>query len=168
MQGEIIYDSDYSLLNTAEKSKSYIEKIEKFYLDSFDTEKAISELQGAIEKQKNEILSARKKYEQKIEELRGDSKDSALNLYLEKCRAYNSALESTQDFYEQAENARREYRAAEEIYFYAQNEYLHQNSDADLEEDLTFARQKLSDVRTALEVLSEIKAEKNSSEEAFQ
>lgn len=168
LQGEIIYDSDYSLLNTAEKSKSYIEKIEKFYLDSFDTEKAISELQGAIEKQKNEILDAQKKYEQKIEELRGDSKDSALNLYLEKCRAYNSALEKTQDFYEQAENARREYRAAEEIYFYAQNEYLHQNSDADLEEDLTFARQKLSDVRTALEVLSEIKAEKNSSDENFQ
>ncbi len=168
LQGEIISDSDYSLLNTMEGSKSYIEKIERFYLDSFDTEKAIRELQSAIENQKNEILAAQKKYEQKIEELRGDSKDSALNSYLEKCRAYNSALENTQDFYEQTESARREYRAAEEIYFYAQNEYLHQNLDADLEEDLLFARQKLSDVRTALEVLSEIKAEKNSSEETPQ
>lgn len=168
LQGKILSDSDYSLLNTMESSKSYIEKIEKFYLDSFDTEKAIRELQVAIENQKNEILNAQKKYEQKIEELRGDSKDSALNSYLEKCRAYNSALENTQDFYEQTENARREYRAAEEIYFYAQNEYLHQNSDANLEEDLLFARQKLSDVRTALEVLSEIQAEKNSSEETPQ
>ena len=166
LHGEIISDPDYSLLNTMESSKSYIEKMERFYLDSFDMQKTVSELQVAMENQKNEILDAQKKYEQAIETLRGDSKDSALNLYIAKCKEYNAALENTQDFYIQTENARREYRVAEEIYFYAQNEYLHKNIDEDLEENLAFARQKLSDVRTALEVLSEIKAEKDSYDKA--
>ena len=168
---EKISNPDYSLLNTMESSKSYIEKMERFYLDSFDMQKTISELQVAMENQKNEILNAQKEYEQKIEALRGESSGSALNLYIAKCEEYNAALKRTQDFYAQTEDARREYRAAEEIYFYAQNEYLHKNIDEDLEENLALARQKLSDVRTALEALSEIKAERDSCEkpsESFQ
>lgn len=166
LRSEIISNPDYSLLNTMESSKSCIEKMERFYLDSFDIQKTISELQVAMENQKNEILNAQKEYEQKIKALRGDSKDSALNFYIAKCGEYNAALKRTQDFYARTEDARREYRAAEEIYFYAQNEYLHKNIDADLEGNLALARQKLSDVRTALEALSEIKAERDSCEKA--
>ncbi len=110
-----------------------------------------------------EIQKAQEVYEKKVEICREKDSHCVLSLYEQACENYNTQIEKVHSFYETLEDKRRELRVAQEIYFYAQNEYLHGNIDFSTQ--LQNARLQLSNVEKAIRIFEAVShCEKNDSE----
>ena len=119
-----------------------------------DPSRRIREINSAILQKERDIADARNRFDAAVEKASGSSPDSAINEYLLLCEEYNSFLEQCALCYEKVKAARQEYRLAEEIYFYAQNEYLRENYDA--REKLQAAAQNRDFFKNALLALESI------------
>lgn len=118
----------------------------------------IERLDLALARQGAVVQAAQKGYESSLNEVDSSNKNSRINIYLSSCGRYNDFLERSQAVYERLESARRDYRLAQEIYFYAQNEYLH--GSYNLKEKLEGCQESLQKARLALDALNAIEQEK--------
>lgn len=145
-------DSDYDFDGVCRERQKILDKILEECVLAEEPMKNLIAMNSMLKEQSEKIQSAQDSYEEKIRLLRGKDESSALNQYLKVCGQYNNFLLLVDNAYENLEAARNQYRTAEEIYFYAENEYLHGNYDARAK--VEEARLKLENARTALEVLN--------------
>ena len=118
----------------------------------------IDRLDVALIQQGAAVQAAQKNYENSLGAVDSSNKNSSINIYLSACDCYNNFLEGCQAVYERLEAARRDYRLAQEIYFYAQNEYLHGSYDPN--ENLETCQEALQKAKSALDALNAIEQEK--------
>lgn len=104
------------------------------------------------------VQAAQKEYEKSLDAISMGKSGSRINQYIASCQLYNQALETSQSLYEKLEDARRNYRLAQEIYFYGQNEYLHNSYDPNA--ILTSSKDSLKKAQAALDALNQIEQEK--------
>ncbi|MBR5096736.1 MAG: hypothetical protein IK094_06480, partial [Treponema sp.] len=163
----IIQEKDYKL--AMDGASAFLEKVSFGRRDLFfDLQERLDFLLGsageierldlALGLQGDAVQAAQKAYENSLGEVDSANKNSKINIYLSYCDRYNDFLESCQSVYERLEKARRDYRLAQEIYFYAQNEYLHGSYDPN--EKLENCQESLQRARSALEALNAIEQEK--------
>ncbi len=108
-------------------------------------------LQGAA------VQKVQLEYENSLDAISADLPYSALNRYLAACQSYNDFLDECEKAYEVYEDARRKFRLAQEIYFYAQNEYLRGNYD--LAAKAAESKKNLEEAQAAYDALAAIKRE---------
>lgn len=116
-------------------------------------EKNVS-LSQALAAQKRIVEAAQFDYAAVLQEASGVSDDSAINLYAAACDKMNLFLEECSLLYEKVKAARGKYRLAEEIYFYGQNEYLHDSGAA--YERLLSAQEERDKQKAAVDALEAI------------
>lgn len=120
--------------------------------------KEIESVDLRMTRQGGAVQAVQREYERSLDGISSGRADSKINSYIAACDAYNSFLEEAQKAYDKLEEARRDYRLAQEIYFYAQNEYLHGSYDPN--EMTRTSRQALEKARAALDALNAIEQEK--------
>ncbi|MBP5447825.1 MAG: hypothetical protein J6X95_07035, partial [Treponema sp.] len=120
--------------------------------------KEIESVDLRMTRQGGAVQAVQREYERSLDGISSGRADSKINSYIAACNAYNSFLEEAQKAYDKLEDARRDYRLAQEIYFYAQNEYLHGSYDPN--EMTRTSRQALEKARAALDALNAIEQEK--------
>ena len=118
----------------------------------------IERLELELVRQGDDVQALQNMYEATLDEISSTNKNSKLNLYLSACDRYNNYLEECQKVFQRLEAARRDYRLAQEIFFYAQNEYLHGSYDP--ESELKNCQEALQGARSALDALNAIQQEK--------
>lgn len=104
------------------------------------------------------VQAVQREYEKSLDGISSGKPDSKINRYIAACNVYNSFLEEAQKAYDKLEQARRDYRLAQEIFFYAQNEYLHDSYDP--AEMLKSSQEALAKAQAALDALNAIEQER--------
>ncbi len=123
----------------------------------------VQEIKGIdsyLERQGDTIQSLQKEYEKRLDSVSLGENGAKTNAYILACDRYMERLENSQLNYDRLEEARRKYRLAQEIYFYAQNEYLHESYDPG--QKLLSLKEALEQARRNLSALNSIEAETTS------
>ncbi|MBR5965830.1 MAG: hypothetical protein IK015_06925 [Treponema sp.] len=116
------------------------------------------ELKLALDRQGDAVQALQKQYESCLEQISSGTDGEQRLPYILACERYVDSMNQSQEIYARLENARRDYRLAQEIWFYAQNEYLHDSYDPN--ESLSACKNSLQNAVAGLDALNSIKQEK--------
>lgn len=118
----------------------------------------VESLELELDRQGDAVQAIQKEYEKCLDKIGPSAASEKENPYIAACERYVQVLESAQGFYDKLEDARREYRLAQEIYFYGQNEYLHGSYNP--KETLRACQESLEKARVALDALNSVQQKK--------
>lgn len=119
----------------------------------------VNELDSALSGQAAAVQNVQKEYEKCLDGINAGNRDAQINQYVAACQRYNDYLEEANKSYEKLEKARRGCRLAQEICFYAQNEYLHESYNPS--QALLSCQESLQKARQALDVLNAMEQDRN-------
>lgn len=104
-----------------------LDELEERLLAMESPSEKYAELCARVQEQKAKMRESQAEYERALAAASSDDPQSAINVFCARCKEYNDFLEECSGRYEAVKKARFDYRLAQEIYFYGQNEYLRED-----------------------------------------
>ncbi len=149
------------------------EKLMKIYSDYSDSERLMGKYSQELEVAEKRLREYERNYDLLSNDVTSEDDGSPLGAYQRLCAEYSGALEASDLLYADMEKARRNLRTAEEIYRWAESEYLHEddgeygNGYHSTSATLEMAESRYNVAKTSFEIIEAYKNQKEGQDGNF-